>query len=168
MRQYHADGMRAEDADEEVLVTNGQQTHNLHKDIWYIPDPTLAFIGVPYHVATFTLFEFQAMALAAVFAGHAKLPSMEAMRQDYNGRLKQKGAGRTFHSLKARGQEIAYVNELVQLVSARLERPVVAMTGHSERWHEAYARRWKRMEALFSQVRDPSLDIKVLDLIEGC
>ena len=45
MRQYHADGVGAEDADEEVIVTTGQVTHNLHKDIWYIPDPTLAFIG---------------------------------------------------------------------------------------------------------------------------
>ena len=45
MRQYHADGVGAEDADEDVIVTTGQVTHNLHKDIWYIPDPTLAFIG---------------------------------------------------------------------------------------------------------------------------
>ena len=37
MRQYHADSVSPEDADNDVLVTNGQQTHNLHKDIWYIP-----------------------------------------------------------------------------------------------------------------------------------
>lgn len=60
MRQYHADGVHSTEADEVVLVTDGQQTHNLHKDIFYIPDPTLAFIGVPYHVATFSTFEFQA------------------------------------------------------------------------------------------------------------
>lgn len=45
MRQYHNDGIRSADADDTVLVTDGQQTHNLHKDIFYIPDPTLAFIG---------------------------------------------------------------------------------------------------------------------------
>ena len=48
MRQFHADGVAAAEADETCLVTNGQQTHNLHKDIFYIPDPTLAFVGVPY------------------------------------------------------------------------------------------------------------------------
>ena len=168
MRQYHADGVAATDADEEVIVTSGQQTHNLHKDIWYIPDPTLAFIGVPYHVATFTLFEFQAIALAAVFSGRAKLPSRESMWVEYAERLKRKGAGRNFHSLKKRGEEIGYVNELVDLVNAGDRKPELALKGHSEKWHEAYVRRGKRVEALFSAVRDPSLDIKVLDLIEGC
>lgn len=61
LRQLHADNTPVEDADPFTLVTNGQVTHNLHKDIWYIPDPTLSFIGVPFHVATFSLFEFQAM-----------------------------------------------------------------------------------------------------------
>lgn len=60
MRQYHADDVHPVNASDSVLVTNGQQVHNLYKDIWYIPDPTLAFIGVPYHVATFSAFEFQA------------------------------------------------------------------------------------------------------------
>lgn len=60
MRQYHADGIRSDEANATVLVTDGQQTHNLHKDIFYIPDPTLTFIGVPYHVATFSALEFQA------------------------------------------------------------------------------------------------------------
>lgn len=61
LRQFHADDTPVEDADPFTLVTNGQVTHNLHKDIWYIADPTLSFIGVPFHVATFSLFEFQAM-----------------------------------------------------------------------------------------------------------
>ena len=46
MRQYHADEVLPEDADDEVLITNGQLKHNLHKDIWYIRDPTMAFVGV--------------------------------------------------------------------------------------------------------------------------
>ena len=46
-----------------ISTHNNQQTHNLHKDIWYIPDPTLAFVGVPYHVATFSLFEFKSFRL---------------------------------------------------------------------------------------------------------
>ena len=64
LQHLHADGCPAAEADEFVIATDGQQTHNLHKDIFYIPDPTLAFIGVPYHVATFSLFDFQAVALA--------------------------------------------------------------------------------------------------------
>ncbi|KAI4763755.1 dimethylaniline monooxygenase [Aureobasidium sp. EXF-3400] len=40
----HADDLLPENATETTLVTTGQVTHNLHKDIFYIPDPTLAFI----------------------------------------------------------------------------------------------------------------------------
>ena len=58
LRQYHNDDMDAASASDTVLVTDGTQIHNLHKDIFYIPDPSLAFVGVPYYTATFTLFEF--------------------------------------------------------------------------------------------------------------
>ena len=168
MREYHTDFVLPEDADEMVLVTDGQQTHNLHKDIFYIPDPTLAFIGVPYHVATFTLFEFQAMALASVFSGVTKLPSTEAMRNEYRERLKEKGAGRFFHSLKNKRGEINYVNDLVAMVNEGGNTRVVAMKGHSQKWLEAYVRRGIRMEALFSTVRDPDIDKRILERIYGC
>lgn len=165
LRQYHADGVNTEDANQEVLVTNGQQTHNLHKDLWYTPDPTLAFIGVPYHVATFSLFEFQAMALAAVFSRRAGLPPRESMRQEYQARIQRKGAGRSFHSLKAKGDEIEYVRELVTMVNSG---GVNLMQGHSARWLEAYERRLVRQAALLSRVRDDSLDESVLRAMAGC
>ena len=153
MRQYHADGVRAEDGDETVLVTDGKQTHNLHKDIFYIPDPTLSFIGVPYHIATFSFFEFQAMALAAVFAGWTPLPPEIVMREQYRERLRLQGAGRTFHSMKAEGAEIRYVADLVHMVNDGIGGGV-KMTGHSQRWFEAYERRLKRLEAIFARKTD--------------
>lgn len=164
MRHLHADGVSAEDANDEVLSTDGQQTHNLHKDIWYIPDPTLAFVGTPYHVATFTLFEFQAMAIAAVFSGQIPLPRQQEMRKEYRDRIERKGAGRTFHSLKAYGDEIAYVTDLAEMAAAS----GVATSVHSKAWHEAYERRCVRMKALFSQIRDPELDRSVMELVAGC
>lgn len=155
LKEYHADGRQAEDADDHVLVTDGQQTHNLHKDIFYIPDPTLTFIGVPYHTATFSLFEFQAIALASVLAGWAPLPSEADMRAEYQDRLQAKGAGRTFHSLKDSGAEIAYVKELVQMAN-KGRRGGPTMIGHSQRWLDAYERRKERIEALFSNGAGPS------------
>lgn len=150
MRQFHADGVKASDADERVLVTDGEQTHNLHKDIFYIPDPTMAFVGVPYHIATFSFFEFQAVALAAVFAVWSPLPPEAEMRAEYQERLRIKGAGRTFHSLKDTGAEIEYVNDLVQMVNEGL-RDGIKMSGHSQKFHEAYQRRLKRIEEVFAQ-----------------
>ncbi|KAK5675603.1 hypothetical protein LTS10_011703 [Elasticomyces elasticus] len=164
MRQYHSDGVEPEDADEHVLVTNGQVTHNLHKDIFYIPDPSLVFLGVPYHTATFTLFEFQAMAIAAVLSGAVSLPSETAMRNEYRDRVQMKGAGRTLHSLKGVNQEPEYVADLVAMVNAEKS----LMVGHTVRWLEAYARRRVRQEFLFSKKRDAAVDQAIVDLVIGC
>lgn len=162
MRQHHADHLRSAEADDKVLVTDGQQTHNLHKDIFYIPDPTLAFVGVPYHVATFSFFEFQAIALAQVFAGNVPLPVERGMRREYRSRISEKGAGRTFHSMKKQGAEIAYVDDLARMVNEAATAGKVKMQGHSVKWHEAYARRLVRQKAIFSATRDPAIDQELL------
>ncbi|OAL00080.1 FAD/NAD(P)-binding domain-containing protein, partial [Phaeosphaeriaceae sp. SRC1lsM3a] len=91
LTHLHSDSTAATQADEQVLVTDGTQFHNLHKDIFYIPDPSLVFIGVPFYTATFTLFEFQAMVVAKVLSGQAKLPSVEGMREEYLEKVKAKG-----------------------------------------------------------------------------
>jgi cation diffusion facilitator CzcD-associated flavoprotein CzcO len=58
-----------EEADDEVVITSdGCTTHNLHRDLFYIPDPSLVFVGVPYHASAFSLFDFQGRVLARVFA----------------------------------------------------------------------------------------------------
>ncbi|KAF1363703.1 FAD/NAD(P)-binding domain-containing protein [Lizonia empirigonia] len=101
----HADDVAARNADEHVLVTDGTMFHNLHRDIFYIPDPTLAFVGVPFFTATFTLFEFQAMVVARVFAGAAVLPSEADMRAEYGERVRVKGWGKGFHSLRDREED---------------------------------------------------------------
>lgn len=133
LRQYHNDFVGLDDADGAVIVTDGTQMHNLHKDIFYIPDTTLAFIGVPYYVATFSLFEYQAIAVAAVFSGKAKLPERNDMKEEYRQRLSNKGSGKAFHSLK--NEEVEYVNSLVEWINRDGEfyggNPV---EGHSQGW----------------------------------
>ncbi|KAF2171451.1 hypothetical protein M409DRAFT_63721 [Zasmidium cellare ATCC 36951] len=166
LRQLHADDTPVEDADESTLVTNGQAVHNLHQDIWYIPDPTLSFIGVPFHVATFSLFEFQAMALAQVYAGKAPLPTTDVMRDEYLARLQRKGAGRALHSLKGKGEEIAYVEDLVRLVNREGGEKLIS--GHTQKWLEAYQRRTLRMEAFFSLVRDAEIEKRARELLPQC
>ena len=145
--QLHSDATPAESADEHVLVTDGTQFHNLHKDIFYISDPSLAFVGVPFFTATFTLFEFQAMAVAKVFSGQARLPSEKAMRAEYYRRLKTKGHGKALHSLRDR--EAEYVNELLAWVNHDLEEAGrQKLLGHSEQWHIAREAQVQRMKSL--------------------
>jgi hypothetical protein len=145
LADLHADDVSPEDATETTLVTTGQVTHNLHKDIFYIPDPTLAFIGIPYHVATFSLFEFQAMAVAAIYSGAARLPKEENTRKEYEERVKRKGVGRKLHSLRDDEGEITYAKEMMEIVNqGRREEDKVE--GHTREWFEAYQRRLVRMK----------------------
>ena len=130
-----------------TLITDGIQLHNLHKDIFYIPDPTLLFVGVPYFTATFTLFEFQAMVAAKVVAGKVKLPQQEAMRREYEQRVRIKGYGKGFHSL--REMEGEYVDELVGWANEQLEGEE-RLHGHTEAWKEGKRAQVARIKALFA------------------
>jgi hypothetical protein len=146
--EYHNDKLTPAEADEKILVTDGTQAHNLHKDIFYIPDPTLAFVGVPFYTATFTLFEFQAIVVANVLSGIAGLPAESVMRQEYNGRVAKKGVGKRFHSLK--DIEEAYVNDLLDWVNGfRVERGLAVIEGHTETWHKAKEAQRERLKSFF-------------------
>lgn len=152
LHHLHVDNLAATEAGESAIVTrDGDMTHNLHKDIFYIPDPTLAFVGVPYHVSTFSLFDFQAQVVSRVFSGKAELPGTEEMRTEYTNRLKEKGLGRGFHSLHHAGDEIAYVRELVALANNK-DGPEEEdkMVGHSEKWLERYEEMKETMKELLA------------------
>ena len=129
----HDDSITPTQANDTVLITDGTQMHNLHKDIFYIPDPTLAFVGVPFYTATFSFFEFQAIAVAYVFSGRAWVPSREAMQVEYAERVKRKGAGRALHDLK--GTSVQYVEELVGWLNEQAETTgAQKVDGYSEEW----------------------------------
>lgn len=138
----HNDSLTPEEAPAfpDILVTDGTQFHNLHKDIFYIPDPTVAFVGIPYYTATFTLFEFQAIAVAAVFAGYADLPSGADMRAEYEDRVARKGYGRGFHSLRDR--DIEYADELLIWINAEgAKRGRDLVLGHTEEFKMVFQHR---------------------------
>ena len=138
LSQFHADNIHPDLALPETIVTDGTQYHNLHEDIFYIPDPTLAFIGVPYYTATFSLFEFQAMAVAAVWTGGADLPTENEMRGVYDERVRLIGLGRGFNSL--RGKEVEYVTGLFKWINAYgAQRGRKSLVGHDEEWQKGRA-----------------------------
>lgn len=105
------------------------------------------------------------MAVAQVFAGRAPLPSREDMRREYLARIGAKGTGRNFHSLKAPGAEIEYVQDLIRMGADSKD---FTMTGHTDRWLEAHARRGLHLKAMFSQQRDPAIDEQVLSRMSSC
>ncbi|KAL4937216.1 hypothetical protein BDV06DRAFT_232720 [Aspergillus oleicola] len=152
---YHDDNLSPAKANETILVTDGTQAHNLHKDIFYISDPTLAFVGVPFYTATFTLFEFQAITVANVFAGIAALPEQSEMRREYNEKIATKGVGKRFHSLKDVEEE--YVQDLLGWVNKyRARQGLKSIEGHTETWQEAKEAQRERLKNLFESSRRDS------------
>jgi thioredoxin reductase len=155
--QLHRDDITLDMADDRVLVTSeGNMAHNLHQDIWYIEDTSLMFVGAPYHVATFSLFDFQAQAVARVLSGKAELPSRNEMRRQYEARVRNKGRGREFHSLKAEGAEQAYVADLVKWMNADAARLGIddKMVGHTDEWQESYKVRKAKLQSLFQSKQE--------------
>ncbi|CAG7561988.1 unnamed protein product [Fusarium equiseti] len=136
LQQYHRDDVAVDDATRDILVTSeGNMVHNLHKDIFYTEDPSLSFVGVPYHNVTFSLFDFQAQALARALTGKARLPSRDSMRQEYDERVAKKGRGRKFHSLAGDGEEIQYVKDLLDWANLTLvDDEIEPLIGHSQEW----------------------------------
>ncbi|KIW21428.1 hypothetical protein PV08_02008 [Exophiala spinifera] len=131
-KEFHRDDVPREEADNKILVTDGTMLHNLHKDIFYIPDPTLAFTGVPFYTATFSLFEFQAIAIAAVFSGQARTPTKEEMLAQYQEGIKEKGYGKPFHTLV--GQDVQYAKELMEWVNLGRDPSTKKTDGYSAEW----------------------------------
>lgn len=167
LQDYHDDESSPADANETVLVTDGTQVHNLHKDIFYIPDPTLVFIGIPYYTATFTLFEFQAIAVTAVFSGIAELPPAEEMREEYLGRIKAKGSGRGFHSLK--NVEEYYVADILEWVNkARASQKLAAIEGHTKTWLEAKEAQRERLKQLLGSEARRHSGVSEFWVLEMC
>ncbi|KAI0431487.1 hypothetical protein F5Y09DRAFT_193136 [Xylaria sp. FL1042] len=127
-----------EDAGETTLITaDGYTTHNLHKDIFYIPDPTLAFIGVSHLVSTFSLFDFQAKVMAKVFAGHVRLPADSMMKTEQRERKARFQPGDRFHALLL--GEPVYIAEVLTWVNANLAKiGLPPMEGMDAKWFVAY------------------------------
>lgn len=163
LSSLHSDNISPSDADSRVLVTDGTMVHNLHRDIFYIPDPSLAFVGAPYYIATFTLFEFQSIAVAAVFSGRTQLPAVEKQREEYAEKVRIKGLGRGFHSLK--GEEEEYVREMVTWVNEGVQESE-RVEGHSEAWVKEKLLVFEKMKRMFG-VPDEEELVFAVDSKEG-
>lgn len=100
----------------------------------------------PYHTANFSLFDFQAQLVARVFAGKAIYPTKAEVRAEYDERIRVKGRGRDFHSLRQTGAEPAYVDSLVAWANRDLSDGVEPMEGHTEAWLTRYTAFRKTIE----------------------
>lgn len=85
----------------------------LYKQIFYIKDPTLVFVGLAKDVSPFPLGEAQGAVIAKFFSGRLELPSFEDMHEYFKREQEEKGIG--LHGLKF-PKEAEYVNDLSRMV----------------------------------------------------
>ncbi|KAK5736464.1 monooxygenase [Elasticomyces elasticus] len=66
---------------DEKLFETGLRVADVYKHIFYIHDPTLAFVGLPKKTAAFTVAEAQSAVVARAFAGRILRPSKPALER---------------------------------------------------------------------------------------
>jgi cation diffusion facilitator CzcD-associated flavoprotein CzcO len=104
-------------ADQTPLFPPGFKVADLYEHMFYIPKPTLAFVGLPKMTATFIVAEAQSAVVARVFSGRIDLPERAEMRrwnQQYLVRHKRKSrSDANYHTLSTKDEEDKdYVNSL--------------------------------------------------------
>lgn len=100
-----------------LVTSQGRLVTNLYKHMFYIPEPSLCFIGVPLTVAPFPLIYQQCAFAARVLAGQKELPSKQIMYDELSGEhelhARRGGTVRYFHKFEMR--QFKYLDELARL-----------------------------------------------------
>ena len=94
------------------VITSGHMVEHLYQHIFYTPNPTLAFVGVPSKVLPFRTCEAQGAVIAGAWAGRLAIPSSAKMEAWIVERITKKGSSRRFHELKF-PEDLDYLNEMV-------------------------------------------------------
>ncbi|KAK6465537.1 hypothetical protein DFJ63DRAFT_332958 [Scheffersomyces coipomensis] len=81
------------------LITDGNQIHQVYKQTFYIPDPSLSLPGLSKNVIPMPIAESEGAIIARYYSGRWKLPSQEDMQVEYEAEIKERGTGKAFHSL---------------------------------------------------------------------
>lgn len=93
------------------IVTTGERTEGLYRQIFWRPNPTLSFIALPQRIVPFPISESQGAVIARVLSGRLSLPSSSEMLSWEKSRIAQHGAGKSFHILGFPA-DAQYINDL--------------------------------------------------------
>ncbi|ORY32264.1 hypothetical protein BCR39DRAFT_587004 [Naematelia encephala] len=119
------------------LVTDGKGVLNLYRDTFYIPDPTLTFLGLSVNTSAFSFFEYQAQSISRVFQGTARLPPLYERWEAYHALVREKGEGKFSHFLGKQGER-DFVRETVEWINRdAIKSGAKLVDGHSEEWLKA-------------------------------
>ena len=131
--------------DRTSIISDGKQLYNLHKDIFFIEDLILTFVGVSKEIATFSFSDMQSVAIAAVFSGRVSLPSKRQMWDEYEQRKRDCGTGMKFHIIGLK-RGIEYVKDTLTWVNGPSAPRVV--TGYEIASYEAQQKQTQALREL--------------------
>jgi len=101
--------------DSEIIKTEAHRVQGLYQQILAIQQPNLAFIGLPYLVVPFPLFQIQSQWLAKVFSGDvdlSRMPKRQKTPRETSQRPPERSElDRGFHRLG--DQQIGYLTNLI-------------------------------------------------------
>lgn len=105
--------------------------------IFYLHDPTLAFVFLPLRAVAFPFVESQAVVIARIWAGRMTLPSFGVMDDWIREKKATKGTGRAFHKLSYPA-DVDYMSKMYALCSQANGEGCVGKTppfwSEEERW----------------------------------
>lgn len=94
-----------------AVAADGSRPNNIFQHIFYYPQPTLTFIGLPLRIVPFPLSEAQAAVIARVYSGRLPLPSLESMKAWEDDWIATHGSGKSFNVL-GYPADANYINDL--------------------------------------------------------
>ena len=97
---------------EPKFISTGERVQHLYKQMFYIDDPTIAFLGLPSKIIPFRTVEAQAAVIARVWAGRLELPLKLEMRKWEETMIAERGTGKAFNVLLF-PKDFEYYDELV-------------------------------------------------------
>ncbi|KAL9591998.1 MAG: hypothetical protein Q9179_007160 [Wetmoreana sp. 5 TL-2023] len=94
------------------LIVTGERVENTYQHLFYIPHPSLAFVGLPSKIIPFRTYEGQAAIATRVWSGRLELPSKSDMEDWEAARVADRGGGKKYHEL-SKLEDFRYHNELM-------------------------------------------------------
>ena len=89
----------------------GERCRNVFQHLLYRPDPTLAFLTLPWNIVPFPVAEAQGAIVARLWSGRLQVPDNKAMQRWEDERESEMGSGKAFHKL-APPSDVEYINDL--------------------------------------------------------
>ncbi|KAJ5162256.1 Flavin monooxygenase FMO [Penicillium capsulatum] len=113
------------------IVTDGVRPHHLYRHMLYIPEPSLALVGLPQRIVPFPFSQAQGAWIARLFSGRLAFPSEQEMEEWILNWEARHGEGRSLNTL-AFPLDAEYINALHDLSSQAVCREGLANGGQGK------------------------------------